>query len=121
MESLDVSKKEFYSYFLSTSKFYYDLSNSVQSPPIVCEMLYEAINSGIKLLSYYFSLQDKPRSDAIRDLSSILGDWVEYYWNLGITLHYDCYLSGNVDEQDLPFYIDQVKEFINKVEEVVFD
>ncbi|WP_338599360.1 PaREP1 family protein [Sulfolobus tengchongensis] len=121
MEALNESKKEFYTYFISASKFYYDLSNTVNSPGIVCEMLYEAINAGIKLLAYYFSLQDKSRSEIVKELSNILGDWVERYWNLGVTLHYDCYLSGNVDENDIPFYENQVKDFISKVQEVVFD
>ncbi|QXJ33722.1 PaREP1 family protein [Saccharolobus shibatae] len=120
METVNEPKKEFYTYFISTSKFYYDLSSTVNSPIVVCEMLYEAINAGIKLLTYYFSLQYKPRNEVVKELSNILGDWVEYYWNLGLTLHYDCYLSGNVDQDDIPFYENQVKDFISKVEEVVF-
>ncbi|BDC00162.1 MAG: hypothetical protein RRA45_01755 [Saccharolobus sp.] len=121
MEALNENKKELYTYFISTSKLYYDLSNSVRTSSLVCEMLYEAINAGIKVLSYYFSLQDKSRSEAIRELSSILGEWVEQYWNLGLTLHYDCYICGNFDENDIPYYMNQVRDFISRVEEVVLE
>ncbi len=121
MEALDLSKRNFYSYLISISRYYYEESNSSNSLQNICEKLYESISVGLRVLSYYFSLQDKTRSEAVRDLANILGDWVEDYWNLGLSLHYDCYLGGNVDEEYLPLYSKQVKDFISRVEEVIFD
>ncbi|MUN28865.1 hypothetical protein [Sulfuracidifex metallicus] len=118
MESKPVTQNQFFSYFMSTSDMYLNLSKSIDTVPTRCELLYESISSSIKMLQYYFHI-DKPREESVRLLSDILGDWVQEAYDIALKLHYDGYISETLTEEDLNVYEEKVKNFVRDAEEVI--
>ncbi|BBG24720.1 hypothetical protein IC006_2054 [Sulfuracidifex tepidarius] len=118
MESKSLTQNQFFSYFMTTSDMYLNLSKSSDVVPTRCELLYESVSSSIKMLQYYFHI-DKPRDEAVRILSDILGDWVQEAYDIALKLHYDGYISENLLEEDLAVYEEKIRSFVRDAEEVI--
>ncbi len=103
---------------MTTADMYLNLAKDVNTIPTRCELLYESVSSSIKMLQYYFHIE-KPREEAVRVLSGILGDWVQEAYDIAIKLHYDGYISEEITEEDLPVYEEKIRSFLKDAEEVI--
>lgn len=103
----------------STAQGLLDLLSQEEDVRKACDILHEVIISGIRTLMYYFHIEDRPLDQAVLYLEDVLGEWVRDAWEMSLVLHYDGSLEGNIYEEDLPIYVERVKDFIGTVREAV--
>jgi Archaeal PaREP1/PaREP8 family. len=97
---------------------YYLSRSSEERPNFAAEHLYRAVHEALKGLAQYMGYRGTAR-EVVPLLCDTLGDWIEDGWEAALTLHYDGYMDGNLDEGDIKFYEGRVKEFLARCFEVL--
>ncbi|MEM0374463.1 MAG: hypothetical protein QXV69_05345 [Sulfolobaceae archaeon] len=115
------TSKTFSEVIVDISNYYLNNANFTDDILLKAEFGYMTTIEGIKALSNYLNIEYKTISEAVRKLSKILGEWVDFAWDVAFKLHYDFYIKGYVDEEYINYALKIINDFIVKVREVVSD